>query len=229
MKFEAYCDESRPEHLHCAARIQPTYMLLGSLWVEAARRAEYKAEIARLRSVHAVGGEMKWRRVSPSRSSFYSELVRLLFDTDMRFRCVVLPTRDLDSLVFHQCDKELMYYKFYYQLLHHWMLDCNDYRIFLDVRTNRIHNRVAVLERCLRNSNLTSTISVQALPSHDLDLLQLSDVLTGAVGYRYHGGHSSAKWSVVETIEGHIGHQLGPTTKGEEKFNVFQFRPGGGW
>jgi hypothetical protein len=72
--------------------------------------------------------------------------------------------------------------------------------------------------------------SVQALPSEQLDLLQLADVLIGAVGYRFHGdGKSSAKWSVVTEIEERLGHKIVRTRKTEEKFNVFRWQPGGGW
>ena len=71
---------------------------------------------------------------------------------------------------------------------------------------------------------------MQALPSDEVDLLQLVDLLIGAVGYKFNGGGGSlAKENVVGTIERHLGHKLQPTHKMEEKFNVFRWRPGGGW
>ena len=161
------------------------HVLIGGVWIESARRQEYKQAIRLIRDQHQVGGEFKWNRVSPSRSDFYVALIDLFFRTDMRFRCIVLPGDQLDAVKLNQSDGELMFYKFYYQLIHHWILDFNHYQVFLDMRTNRVHDRLRVLERCLAAANLTSGIAVQALPSEELDLLQLSDVLVGAVGSKY--------------------------------------------
>jgi hypothetical protein len=231
MDFEIYCDESRPEHFRDRSGDGDRYVLIGGLWIEAAQRHNYKIRIKQLREIHNVWGEFKWNRVSPSRQQFYLALVRLFFQEAMRFRCVVLPAKQLDAVRFHNADNELMFYKFYYQLLHHWILDFNSYRIFVDLKTNRLHNRIRTLERVLRNANLTAEIqAVQALPSRQVDLLQLADVLLGAVGYHFHKQTTSeAKLAVLKEIEAHLGHPIQPTSRREQKFNVFRFRPGGGW
>jgi len=234
VQFEVYCDESRQELF----KTRPSgeyYVLIGGLWIPAERRPDFKAAIRSLREKHDVKGEFKWNRVSPSRLPFYRALVRLFFDQeDMRFRVIVLPLENLDSVTVHapehEPDCELMFYKFYYQLLHHWILDQNVYRVFVDVRTNRAGNRVQVLQRCLGYSNLLSTVSVQALPSDELDLMQLADVLIGAVGYKFHKlDTSKAKLAVVQEIEQLLGRPIHGTGPGEEKFNVFHFRGSGGW
>ncbi len=207
-------------------------MLIGGLWVITEKREELKAQIKQLRATHDVHGEFKWTRVSPSRLPFYLDVVNLFFSSDaMRFRCLVLPANQLDAIRFHDGDNELMFYKFYYQLLHHWILDFNTYRVFTDLRTNRVKQRLERLRRILDNSNYFADVaSVQALPSEQLDLLQLADLLIGAVGYRFHGGvASSAKLAVAQAIETRLGHPIQPTRKTEEKFNVFRWRPGGGW
>jgi len=185
-------------------------VLIGGLWVITEKREYLKAQIGDLRARHNVHGEFKWTRVSPSRLPV------------MRFRCLVLPANQLDVVRFHNGDNELMFYKFYYQLLRNWILEFNTYRVFTDLRTNRVKQR---LERLLAD-----VASVQALPSEQLDLLQLADVLIGAVGYRFHSANkSSAKLAVIKEIETRLGHPIQPTGKTEEKFNVFRWRPGGGW
>lgn len=71
---------------------------------------------------------------------------------------------------------------------------------------------------------------VQALPSHELQLLQLTDVLMGAVSYKFHKRTTSkAKLALLKKIESHLGKDISPTPRSEDKFNVFQFQPGGGW
>jgi hypothetical protein len=230
MDLEVYCDESRQELFRHAPRIPGQYVLIGGVWIQAAEREEYKAKINRIREVHRVYGEFKWKRVTPSRQEFYRQLVGLFFDEAMRFRCMVLPADRMDAVTFHRGDKELMFYKFYYQLLHPWILDFNRYRVFLDLKTNRVDDRVTTLGRVLSHANLTSQVTVQALPSQQLDLLQLADVLIGAVGYRFHRlTTSAAKLAVLEEVEGRLGHPIQPTTRNVEKFNIFKFAPGGGW
>ncbi len=230
MDFEVYCDESRQQLF--TGRDRAGFVCLGSLWLESNQRQHLKERVQELRHRHSVGGEFKWHKVSRSREQFYLDLTELFFGEQVRFRAIVLPADEMDAVRFHASDQELMFYKFYYQLLHHWILDQNRYRIFIDMKTNRSAGRVQTLERVLRNANLTSEIlGVQALPSRELDLMQLTDVLLGAVSYSFNGrGTSQVKNAVVESICGHIGRgEIAPTPRSEEKFNVFRFRPQGGW
>lgn len=232
MDFEVYCDESRQEYFGASRQPGPDqYVLIGSLWIEAARRGELKAKIKTLREAHDLHGEFKWNRVSPSRQQFYTSLVDLFFAEAMRFRCILLPASQLDAVCFHEGDNDLMFYKFYYLLLHQWILDFNRYRIFVDAKTNRVKQRLTHLKAFITRSNITSEIAgIQALKSHEVDLIQLVDVLTGAVGYHFNGGGTSAaKKSVVRAIERKLGHAIQPTPKTEEKFNIFCWHPGGGW
>ena len=232
MNFEIYCDESRPELFRTRRVIQGVYVIIGGIWIEATKRTHYKDRISQLRKSHKVYSEFKWNRVSPSRLDFYLELVRLFFREEIRFRCIVMKRDEMDAVQFHQADDELMFYKFYYQLLHPWIFDLNAYRIFVDMKTNRVPNRLLVLKRVLSNANLSSEIlNVQALPSKEVDLIQITDVLIGAVGYAFHDLKTSdAKRCVVGEIERFLPyHRIQQTGRGEEKFNIFRFRPGGGW
>ena len=227
MDFEVYCDESRQELFRDRDPAQGRYVLIGGVWIDAGCRSEHKAKIRQLREAHRVVREFKWKNVSPSRQEFYCALARLFFEEDMRFRCIVLPAEQLDCETFHEGDEELMFYKFYYQLLDQWIADSHSYRIFVDLKTNRVHNRVDTLQTVLRNANPKSSITVQALPSRELDLLQLADVLLGAVAYHFHKlDTSTAKLAVVREIEKCLGHPITPTSRNVKKFNVFLFRPG---
>lgn len=229
MDFEVYCDESNPEFFKSRPPGK-NYVLIGGVWTRAEDRASHKAAVNSIRERHRALGEFKWNRVSPSRVEFYTDIVKWFFSAgEVRFRAIVLQADELDDRL-HQYDNELAFYKFYYQVIHHWILDHNSYRVFVDTRTNRLHDRLKTLEQCLNYSNLTSSVTVQALPSDELDLIQVADVLIGAVGYKFHGRHeSSAKSRVVKAVEDEIGHEIRPTAKTEEKFNVFRFRGGGGW
>jgi hypothetical protein len=229
MDFEVYCDESRQELF--TGRDRNGFVVIGSLWLESVHRKHLKDRIGELRERHQVRGEFKWQKVSPIRERFYLDLVELFFGEPIRFRTIVLAAEEMDAVHFHNADSELMFYKFYYQLLHHWILDQNTYRIFIDAKTNRVRGRVRTLEQVLRNANLTAEIAnVQALPSRELDLIQLADVLVGAVSFAFNGGgESRTKRAMIGRIEEHLEHPIAPTSRAEQKFNIFRFRPEGGW
>jgi len=128
-------------------------------------------------------------------------------------------------------DAELGFYKFYYQLLHHWIQDFNEYSIFVDYKINRVPGRLKTLHAALSMSNLAAKITrVQALNSTDSPVIQLVDVLTGAVGHKFHRHAGSAsKAAIISRIEHHLNRAIAPTGPLEQKFNVFQMNLQGGW
>ena len=165
MKFEVYCDEANPDVL-TSANPRARHLMIGSLWLPEELRNEIKTRIGALRERHQAWGEIKWSKVSPNRRDFYVELIDLFFayGDNLRFRCIAVDRTQL-NLALHDNDGELGFYKFYYQLLHHWILDFNAYRIFCDVKSNRDPKRLPVLARCLARANLTSSIDgIQSLP-----------------------------------------------------------------
>lgn len=233
MKFEVYCDESRPDLL-CSKHPAAQYMVIGGLWLPADERARLKSDIHALRDKHRIGGEFKWQKVSPSRIDFYRDLADLFISKgdQLRFRCIAVDHKQVDLLRFHGNDQELGFYKFYYQMLHHWILDCNQYSIFCDFKSNRVGTRLSELSRCLANSNLTSDIvNVQAIRSKESVLIQAVDVLTGVAAARLNNNlkAGSAKWELVTHFEQALGCQIQATYCTEQKFNVFVIDLNGGW
>lgn len=160
MDFEIYCDESRQELFRTERATEGKYVLIGGIWIEASKRAHFKGLIKQFRDHYDVWGEFKWNRVSSSRLDFYLDLVRLFFREDMRFRCILLARDEMDALRFHHADEELMFYKFYYQLLHPWILDLNRYRIFLDLKTNRVPDRLRTLKKASTMHSLLQAAEV---------------------------------------------------------------------
>lgn len=233
MDFEIYCDESRPEVF---TSIKPTarYLVIGSLWMPAAAREQAKQAIHGLRDSHRIGGEFKWRKVTPSKAAFYSELIDWFYAMGdaLRFRCIVVDREQVDLELYHQNDGELGFYKFYYQMLHQWILDFNRYSIFCDFKTNREPDRLHVLQKCLDCTNLSSSIDrVQSIRSKESVLLQLTDVLTGMASARMNEvlNPNTAKFDLVCRLEAKLGRPIQHTLRGEKKFNVFVIDLSGGW
>lgn len=233
MNFDVYCDESRPDLLG-SNKPQGKFMVIGGLWLPSPEREAFKSEIHALRDLHRIGGEFKWQKVSPSKVTFYEQLVEWFQGKgdQLRFRCIAVDHRQVDLHMHHDGDQELGFYKFYYQLLHRWILDFNEYAVFVDFKRNRRRDRLQVLRRCLDYSNLTSNVeNVQAVRSEESVLIQLADVLTGMAAYRLNScvRPGSAKERVLAHYEALQGHRLGPTFKSEQKFNVFRIDLAGGW
>ncbi len=233
MKFEIYCDESQPDLL-TSQKPDGNYMVIGSLWLRADDRAEFKEAIHNLRDEYHIGGEFKWTKISPSRRDFYNRVAQWFMEMGdrLRFRCIAVEQEKVNLIHYHDNDQELGFYKFYYQLIHHWVLDFNEYSIFCDYKSNRRRDRLPVLQRCLGNSNLSSTISnVQAVKSEESVLIQLADLLTGAASARLNNrlAPSSAKMEFVRSIEEGLGRKIAHTYRAEQKFNVFVINLQGGW
>lgn len=222
-----YCDESLSEAF-VNPRQGSACLAIGGLWVTKALVPKYRDEIRRLRELHGVFGEMKWRKVTPASQEFYLDLARLFFaaDQELRFRAIVVPTAGMD-LTYHGNDPELGFYKFYYQMLVHRLSADGVYRVFCDERPDRDPGRIRDLERCLRAKS-HAQVDVQALPSSQVVLMQMCDVLLGAVSAKFNRTEiaSEAKRSLVEEIESSIGHEIRPTYPSESKFNIFQIQPG---
>jgi hypothetical protein len=233
MRFDVYCDESGPDLL-VSKRPHGRYLVIGSLWLATEDRDRFKQEVHALRDRHRVGGEIKWQKVSPAKIAFYLDLVSWFLEREnrLRFRCIAVDREKVSLLRYHDNDQELGFYKFYYQMVHHWILDFNDYSIFCDFKSNRLRNRLHTLQRCLACSNLSSQIStVQAVRSRESLLIQCADVLTGAAAARLNNvlAPGSAKSRLVAALEEGLGRSIHHSPKGEQKFNVFVIDLAGGW
>ena len=228
-RIEVYCDERRPE-LFVTTHRREGKAVIGSLWMPASFRATLKHDIAMLRNEHGVWGEFKWKKVSPSKIAFYLDLIDYFCSqNDLRFRVIVVDASLIDLDRFHESDAELGFYKFYYQLLTHWIDAASSYAILCDDKVNRDPRRLPVLKRVLARTNRSSTIeSIQAVDSHQSVAVQLCDVLIGATQWRMNGsiGSSTAKASVVNRIETRIRRRIGATYPSERKFNVFNIELG---
>jgi hypothetical protein len=235
VKFEIYCDESHPDVFWSESPSRARYLLIGGLWLPSALREEVKNAISRNKQQHGFHQEIKWHKLHAGRGTFYNALVDtfLAFGEDVRFRCIAVEGDKVDMVRFHDSDSELGFYKFYYQLIKHWLFDFNEYHIFCDEKTNRAGDRLKTLRRTLDRANITSkVVSVQALPSREVVLLQLTDFLLGMASSRMNqtAAAGSAKDRIIRHLEDGMGKgRLEPTRKFEPKFNIFRIDLQGGW
>lgn len=232
-EFDLYCDECFPDLL-TSEKPQARYVIIGSLWLPTEQRGTLKAKLHALRDAHKIGGEIKSRKVSPSRLDFYKELIDIFIEIgpDLRFRAIAIDRENIDLGRFHGGSAELSFYKFYYQMLHHWIRAANSYHIFCDYQTNQHPARLAELKQVLCNANpLSEFRTVQWVRSKESVLTQFADVLTGLTSAKLNGTiqKGSAKEQLLSHLEAKMGRPLSPTGITERKFNLFKITLDGGW
>jgi len=221
-----YCDESShdgsPEH---------PFMAIGSLWVPGDCRDALSKQLRALAREQDLRGEIKWRKVSRKRLAAYSRIVDFFFtNEDLRFRAIVVEQADVDLRVFHGRDRELAFYKFYYEMLVKWLDPGKEYLILLDRKTNRGANRHGTLERYLENTvrGKAWIKDVTVIDSSRTPLAQLCDVLTGGIAAAYNDvvGQESAKAALIEHVaqEAGLATLKSHTSLSRDKLNIFRIR-----
>lgn len=227
MRFDVYCDESSPEVL--SDRSANKYLLIGGIWMPYEERSNFKDAIKAFRKEFNYTNEIKWNKVSPSSLGFFKALIQYFFDSEfISFRVIVIEGEKINQIKFHGDDKELSFYKFYYQLLHHWVHRGNEYSIFMDHKVNKELDRVGRLKEVISNANPFVTFNtIQAIPSKESLGIQFADFLTGAVNGKVNNKiSSSSKVEIIQLIENNLGYVIQQTSVGERKFNVFKINLG---
>lgn len=199
-----YCDESC--HLLNDGH---EVMTLGALWCPLERRREISVRLREIKARHGLPAatEVKWVKVSPAKVAFYQDWMDYFFDDDdLRFRAVVIPRKSaLRHGDFGQTHDE-WYYKMLFSLVSPLLKPENRHRIYLDRKDTHGAAKAAKLHEVLCGSRYDFDRSViervQPVLSHESELLQLCDLLIGAVGYANRGlSGSAAKMRLVARMK----------------------------
>lgn len=227
--FNIYCDES----CHLEHDQQPA-MVLGAVWCPLDKTHEIAVRVREIKRKHllAPGFEVKWTKVSPGKKQFYLDLLDYFFDDDdLHFRGLVVPDKaKLDHAAFPGQDHDVWYYKMYFDMLKVILSPKGRYRIYLDIKDTRGAEKVKKLHDVLCNNlyDFSREIveRVQLVHSHEIEQLQLADLLIGAVSYMNRGLHSNAgKQALVDRMKQRSGYSLTKTTLlREDKVNLFRWQ-----
>jgi len=214
--FNFYCDEST--HLENDGFPYMIIAYVSSAWNQIKLHSQY---IYHLREKHHFKGEIKWSKLSESNYPFYSELIDYFFATDLNFRAVIVNKSKIDNekLGFTFND---FYYRMYYQLLHHKIDMEHTYNIYLDIKDTCSFRKNKKLREIL-NIQYGNIRNLQFIHSHESVLLQLTDVIMGALNYNLRGEKKMiAKLKIIEKIKRHANRSLDCSTpRSTEKFNLF--------
>jgi hypothetical protein len=228
-RFNVYCDEScHLEHDGIPA------MAWGAVYCPAAETRAIAAAVRALKAEHGLAHdfEAKWTKISPAKVDFYLALVDLfLADERLRFRGLVVPEKGLlDHARFDQSHDD-WYYKMYFTMLRPIFCAPHRYRIYLDVKdtrggpkTRKLHD---VLGNSLHDFDRQAIERVQQVRSHESELLQIADLLIGALTYANRGLVTSpAKAAIIERLCTRLGPNVLSSTSAfaATKFNILVWR-----
>jgi Protein of unknown function (DUF3800) len=211
-----YCDESC--HLENDGK---NYMLIGYVSSEYNQIEIHHRHIKELKEKHHFYGEIKWSKVSKSKYQFYHDLIDYFFASDLYFRCIVVNKSEINNVDFSQ-NFDMFYYEIYYRLLNHKIDMRYKYNVYLDIKDTLSAFKVRKLKEVL-NTQYGTFGNVQNIRSHESLLMQLTDLLMGALSYNLnHEKKVIAKNNLIEKLKEHTDTPLIESTPYKhQKFNLF--------
>lgn len=176
--------------------------------------------------------ELKWNKVSKSKIEYYKDVINYFFDDDdLQFRVLVVSNKtDIDYEKFNHTH-DTFYYKMYFGMLKAILNPENSHHIYIDIKDTKSKEKVHKLEQVLRNDKYDYSKEiikkVQQVRSHEVEMLQLADLLIGATAYVNRGlNNSKAKNELINLIKHRSKYSLTKSTLlKERKFNVFIWEP----
>ena len=193
-------------------------MLMGLLACSADRAHVLNTELTAVCQQHGLPKhfEFKWTKVSPGKLDFYRAVLEwFLAAKDVSFRALVLPDKQREYARVPEEKREHVYYVLYYQLLRRAMEPENRYRAFLDMKDTRGREKLRELKQLLETNNPSQTAedkpTLQHVRSHEIRLMQVSDLLLGAVGFARRAKSektSPAKQALVSMLEEKLDFSL---------------------
>lgn len=222
-----YCDESC--HLqHDESQV----MVLGAIWCDKKEVKEVATRLKEIREKHKISiyQEIKWVKVSPSNYAFYKDIIDYFFDNDdLHFRGIIIPDKSKLNHENHHQTHDDWYYKMLFNLLKVIIDPREQYHVFLDYKDIWGRVKIKKLHEVLQNENYDFSrkiiTNIQLVRSHEVQLIQLCDVIMGAVAYKNRDlTESEAKSALVERLVTRAGYSLTQTTLyRENKMNLLKW------
>jgi len=209
-------------------------MVLGAIGCMDDAKKEAFSRIRDIKKKHGfhTAWETKWTKVSDQKLGYYIDLIDYFFDNDnLRFRGIIIPDKtNLQHDKFNQSHNEF-YYKMYFGMLKGILNPDAKNNIYLDIKDTQGGAKVKKLKDVLQNqyydySEDRIVNRIQILRSHEVELIQLADLLIGAVTYTNRGLNTSqSKLRVVQRIKERSQYTLTKSTYlTETKFNIFKWK-----
>lgn len=232
-----YCDESCHLEVTKLNKDNQKSMALGGITCNELYKRDVLNDIRQIKIKYGLSefGEFKWTKVSDNKLDFYKEVIKYFFDNEhLSFRVLVFKRKS--NFYYDYYSHNELYYIAYYLLLKRMISPSDNNAIYIDKKDTRGGAKVKELKyKLISESNIDFNSNIikriQIIDSKDNEMMQLADLLIGAVAYinRIEMGeklNSKAKLEIIELIRELSGYSLTKTTLiREKKFNVFIWTP----
>ena len=228
-EYNIYCDETC--HLSFDNK---NVMVLGAIWGEKRHAKAIAEQIRNIKRKHGFNPhyEIKWvKTASKKKFTFYKDILEFFFASDtLHFRALVAHKQNLNHSKFQQTHDD-WYYKMYFQLINNILSPCSCYNIYLDIKDTRSNDKTQNLKHIMDTSHYVIgddlIKKIQLIRSHEIEQIQLCDLLIGAIQYKFNKpacNYSKSKLKILNFIENKSQKDLSKNTfLRESKFNIFHW------
>ncbi len=225
-EYNIYCDESC--HLE---HDQSNVMALGAIILPKDKKEIVSRNIAMIKKSHGIKPyeEIKWTKIGKNTIDLYCDIIDYFFhDDDIRFRVLIADKTKLDHDKYDQSHDD-WYYKMYFQMLNMLFCQSDVYNVYIDIKDTHSFMRTEKLRDVCSKShydfNHKCIKKIQPIQSHEVQMMQIVDILIGAVCRANRNIPKNIyKQAVIDSIKKQSGFSLiTSTTYGERKFNIFKW------
>ena len=230
--YNLYCDESC--HLQYDGY---DIMVIGTVYCEKKYSRNINDDIRKIKDRFNISlkNETKWNKVHQNKIEYYKALIEYFFQSDkLKFRCVVASNKTKLNCEEYNITYDDWYNRIYYLLVKELIDIENNYRIYMDIKDSmggeRVRNLKTVLNRTLYDFTEETIDRVQIIRSDEVEIMQLTDLLIGAISYKNRGlSTNEGKNELIQFIEKLSGKNLLSTSRPKifhDKFDIFVWSPG---
>ncbi len=232
-EINIYCDESC--HLE---HDDSNVMVLGAICCPNFDRQRIFKQIREIKKDFGLSEtfEIKWTKVGDTKAEFYIKLIEYFFNSkSLNFRGLIIPDKSIVNNEKYNQDWETFYYKMYYYLLRNLINPQCLYNIYIDIKDTKGSEKrkklLEILNTITKDYLYSKELSVkklQAVQSKEVELIQLADLIMGAICFENRGlSHNiecnKGKLKVIHSIKESTGYPLTLSTfPNESKFNLFK-------
>lgn len=229
MEYNIYCDESC--HL---PNDKSESMVIGGIWIPIEKRKEICERIKNIKLENGIknGYEIKWSKVSKLKRRVYIDLINYFFDDDdLHFRAIIIHNKSKLKFEDIYNGYDDWYYKMYFYMLANIFKKDEEYNVYIDIKDTISSDKIRKLHDVCANNIFDfshKTIKkIQPIRSDEVEIMQIVDVLIGALSYYKRGLSSSAtKLEIIDLIKKRSLSNLDKNSLyRDEKFNILQWSP----
>ena len=227
MEYNVYCDES----CHLISN-DSKYMLIGAVYCPKNKVKKLNEYIEHLKENYNISNkiELKWNKIDKKTEKLYLDIINYFFNNDdLKFRVIVIDKTKLDHEKYNQTENEF-YHKAYYEMLKYIIIPGNSYNIYPDIKdTNSYYYHQIMLDYLrikMQDTNKKTIRKVQPIRSYEAPILQINDILIGALSYHYRNlSKNNVKLNIISEIRKLYQNDLNETSYcSNTKFNIFMWR-----